>query len=95
MPYSIEEHQQMWMSEQTATPGGTRKPRKRLNERLGHNRAAIVGWMMANPKVTVSEITHALHVSRTAVDKNIQLLKSRGIVTRKAPARGGRWEVQK
>lgn len=67
----------------------------KLDEKLGRNRAAIVRLMNDNPRITVSELAEALNISRTAADKNIQVLKARGYVSRIGPAKGGHWEVMK
>lgn len=49
--------------------------------------------MRENPKVTVSQIAARLRMSRTAADKNIQILKSKGYIKRVGAAKGGHWEV--
>lgn len=67
----------------------------RLDEKLGKNRAAIVRLMKKNSHITVSELATALRISRTAADKNIQILKSKGYIRRKGPAKGGHWDVLK
>jgi len=66
-----------------------------LDERLGENRAAIVRLMRKSSRITVSEVAKALQISRTAADKNIQVLKARGYIRRVGPAKGGHWEVLK
>lgn len=68
---------------------------KRLDEKLGKNRAAIVRLMRTNPKITVTEIAKSLHISRTAADKNIQILKTEGYITRIGSAKGGQSQVKK
>jgi ATP-dependent DNA helicase RecG len=68
---------------------------ERLDEKLGENRAAIVRIMRKNPRITVSEVAQALQISRTAADKNIQVLKAKGYIKRVGPAKGGHWEVLK
>ena len=66
---------------------------KKLDEKLGVNRATIVRLMRDNPKITVSEIAVKLGISRTATDKNIQILKSQGYIQRVGAAKGGHWEL--
>lgn len=66
---------------------------KKLDEKLGENRARIIQLMRANSRITVTEIGKQLGMSRTAADKNIQILKRDGWVKRIGPAKGGHWEV--
>ncbi|BFU89321.1 MAG: hypothetical protein NTAFB01_05080 [Nitrospira sp.] len=68
---------------------------EKLGERLGETRAAIVQSMKNNPRVTVSELAKHLHLSTTAIEKNIHYLKTQGYVKRVGPAKGGHWEVKK
>jgi len=66
---------------------------ERLDEKLGENRSKIVSLMRSNPRITVTEIGRKIGISRTAADKNIQILKKDGWVKRVGPAKGGHWEV--
>ena len=67
----------------------------RLGEKLGETRAAIVKLMQDDPKVTMTKLAETLHISTTAVEKNIHYLKSRGYVERIGPAKGGHWKIVK
>lgn len=81
---------------QAAASGTTQETTQdRLGEKLGETRAAIVQSMKDNPKVTVSELAKHLHLSTTAIEKNIHYLKTQGYVKRVGPAKGGHWEVKK
>lgn len=66
---------------------------ERLGERLGETRAAIILAMIDNPKITVTKLAAQLSISTTAVEKNINYLKTEGYIRRIGPARGGHWEV--
>ena len=66
---------------------------ERLGERLGATRAAIIQAMQDNPKVTAKRLAEILGISTTAVEKNIQHLKTQGYVKRHGPAKGGHWEI--
>ncbi len=68
---------------------------ERLDEELGERRASIVRLMKRNPRITVSQIAKSIQISRTAADKNIQILKRDGYIKRIGPARGGHWKVLK
>lgn len=66
----------------------------RANERLGETRAAIIRAMLANSKVTTTQLAKSLSISTTAVEKNIQFLKAQGLIARMGPAKGGCWKVR-
>ena len=66
-----------------------------LGEKLGETRATIVRAMLANPRVTTTQLAQFLNISTTAVEKNLKLLKAQGHIMRVGPARGGHWEVLK
>lgn len=66
---------------------------EKLGEKLGKTRAAIVEAMRDNPKVSAKVLAQSLGLSITAVEKNIQALKTQGLVQRIGPAKGGHWEV--
>lgn len=66
---------------------------EKLGEKLGETRAAIVRAMLANPKVTTTELAQSLKMSATAVDKNLKILKDEGYIERVGSAKGGYWEV--
>jgi ATP-dependent DNA helicase RecG len=62
---------------------------ERLGEKLGETRAVIVQAMQDDSKVTVVRLAKLLGMSTTAVEKNIDYLKSHGHVKRHGPAKGG------
>lgn len=66
---------------------------EKLGETPGSKRDAIIQIIRNNPKITVSQISDQLKMSRTGVHKNIQILVSQGYVRRIGPAKGGHWEV--
>ena len=68
---------------------------EKLGEKLGETRATIVRAMLANPRVTTTQLAQFLNISTTAVEKNLKLLKAQGHIMRVGPARGGHWEVLK
>lgn len=66
---------------------------ERLGERLGETRVAILAAMRRDAKITTKVLAETLGLSTTAVDKNLQYLKSHGYIRRVGSAKGGRWEV--
>ncbi len=79
----------------TKITGLNEKLNEKLDEKLGVRRASILEMIHANPKITVTDLASRLGISRTAVDKNIQLLKANGWLERIGPAKGGHWKVTK
>jgi ATP-dependent DNA helicase RecG len=78
--------------------GGKRSPDKgglgeKLGEKLGETRAAIVTLMRQDSKITTTQLAERVGMSATAMDKNLQYLKSHGYIRRVGPAKGGYWEV--
>jgi ATP-dependent DNA helicase RecG len=78
-----------------ATSAPPENAQYRLGEKLGETRTAIVKAMKDDPKVTVVRLAKLIGMSTTAVEKNIEYLKSHGHVKRLGPAKGGHWEVVK
>jgi len=62
---------------------------------LGETRATIIKAMRNEPKITTKKLAGILGISATAVDKNIQYLKTHGYLKRVGPAKGGHWDVLK
>ncbi len=68
---------------------------EKLGEKLGETRDTIIKAMRNDPKITTKKLAGILGISTTAVDKNIQYLKTHGYLKRVGPAKGGHWEVLK
>jgi len=48
-----------------------------------------------NPYISKKELSEAIGISTTAVDKNITRLKKEGLLKRSGPDKGGHWEIVK
>lgn len=66
---------------------------ERLVEGLAESQRKILILITENPYVSKREMSDAIGISTTAIDKNIASLKKKGLVKRTGPARGGHWEV--
>ena len=64
-----------------------------LVEWLVENQKRMLEMMKVSPTISKKEMSHALGISTTAIDKNIQTLKKKGLLKRIGPAKGGHWEV--
>jgi ATP-dependent DNA helicase RecG len=66
---------------------------RRLVEGLAETQRKILNLMGENPRIAKRELASKIGISTTAIDKNIASLKSRGLVWRVGPDKGGHWEV--
>ena len=64
-------------------------PRKGLVE----NQKKILDLVTAAPHISKRELSAAVGISTTAIDKNIAVLKNKGLLRRIGPDKGGHWEV--
>ena len=54
-----------------------------------------MGFIKANPRISKRELSDKVGISTTAIDKNINKLKDKGLLKRIGPDKGGHWEVIK
>ncbi len=76
--------------------GGDRVVEKlvdRLVERLAESQKTILKLIKENPYISKKELSEAIGISTTAVDKNITRLKKEGMLKRIGPDKGGHWEI--
>ncbi len=64
---------------------------ERLVEGLVENQKKILQFIAENPRISKREMAEKLGISTTAVDKNINTLKKRGLLKRVGGAKGGYW----
>ncbi len=64
-----------------------------LAEGLAENQQAIVRLIHRNPRISKREMAERVGISTTAIDKNLETLKGKGIVQRVGSAKHGHWEV--
>jgi len=67
---------------------------QKLPEKLTDFQKKIVRRMLENPNITYMMLTDDTGKSKEAVRKNIQKLKSMGLVSRIGPDKGGYWQVK-
>jgi len=79
------------------TPVGTRDKGlvDGLVDGLVESQRKILLLVLKNPSVSKREMADQIGISTTAVDKNIISLKSKGLLIRVGPDKGGCWEVLK
>lgn len=66
---------------------------ERLVEGLVESQKRMVQLMFENPSITIKEMSELIGISTTAIDKNINTLKSKGIIDRVGSDNAGTWKV--
>ena len=64
-----------------------------MGEKLSANESKIVALIENNKNNTIAEMASKLKISSTAVENNLNKLKSKGIVSRIGGDKGGHWEI--
>ena len=73
----------------------TEKVTKKVTERVTENQAIILSRIQANPYITIKDLSNIVGISERKIKDNIRKLKSKKLLKRIGPARGGYWEVIK
>ncbi len=63
-------------------------------ETLTTNRVAIVKAIYENSKISKRSLAEKIGLSTTAIDNNLEILKSLGLIERVGGAKGGHWEIK-
>jgi ATP-dependent DNA helicase RecG len=66
---------------------------EKLVERLVESQQRILELTKENPYISKKELSQHIRISTTAIDKNIQQLKKKGLLKRIGPDKGGYWEI--
>jgi len=66
---------------------------KKLGQKLGQNERKVLGIIDRNKFVTIPELAATLRISTTAVENNLAKLKSKKVLKRVGPDKGGHWEI--
>ena len=66
---------------------------ERLVEGLVESQRRMVRIIIDNPSITIKEMSEAIGISTTAIDKNITTLKKKGIVERVGSDSTGTWKI--
>ena len=67
--------------------------REWLVEGLVENQKKILNFMTKNPRISKREMAEKIGISTTAIDKNINTLKKKGLLKRVGGSKIGHWEV--
>jgi ATP-dependent DNA helicase RecG len=66
---------------------------ERLVDGLVESQKKMVQLINLNPNITINDMASILGISTTAIDKNIKILKDKGIIRRVGGDKGGYWEI--
>ena len=66
-----------------------------LVEGLAENQKKLLTLVKSRSKISKKELSEMIGISTTAIDKNIIILKKKGLLQRIGPDKGGHWEVGK
>lgn len=72
---------------------GRKGGQKRLVEKLAESQKRILEIMQDNSNISKKDLAREIGISKTAIDKNINSLKKKGLLKRIGPAKGGHWEI--
>ena len=62
-------------------------------EGLVENQKKILKFIAENPRISKRKMAKKIGISTTAIDKNINTLKKRGLLKRLGGAKAGHWEI--
>jgi len=66
---------------------------KRWVEGLAESQKKIIELIKINHKISKKEMSNRIGINTTAIDKNIEKLKQKGLLKRIGPAKGGYWKI--
>lgn len=73
----------------------TERVTERVTDKVTENQQKILIEIEKNPYISQAKLSVLIGISRIHINKNISLLKSKGILTRIGPDRGGYWQINK
>ncbi|MDP8226827.1 MAG: putative DNA binding domain-containing protein [Candidatus Celaenobacter polaris] len=72
---------------------GRKENQTRWVEKLAESQKKILELIKINPKISKKEMSNRIGINTTAIDKNIEKLKQKGLLKRIGPDKGGYWEI--
>ncbi|MCK4667945.1 winged helix-turn-helix transcriptional regulator, partial [Candidatus Dependentiae bacterium] len=72
---------------------GGEKVGERVGEKLMGNQSKIIEVIKENPHISARELSKIIGISQRKIESNIAKLKSKKLLKRIGPAKGGHWEV--
>ncbi len=64
-------------------------------EKLSANRVKILDAMRDDPSISQAKLSGIVGIGINKIEANVKYLKSKGLIRRIGPAKGGYWEVLK
>ena len=66
-----------------------------VDENITENQQKVIALIVENPRISASTLANLVGISKRKVEENISKLKTKGIIERIGPDRGGYWNVNK
>ena len=66
---------------------------EKVGENITKNQRLIIDCIIKNSMITALELSQIVGISRRKIEGNLSKLKSKGMLERKGPDKGGYWEV--
>jgi predicted HTH transcriptional regulator len=66
---------------------------RKFGEKLGTNEEKLLLPLEAEPRLSALELARTMGITSRAIEKIIARLRTRGLLHRKGPAKGGYWVV--
>ena len=82
-------------TEQKTSTNITEKGTEKGTEKISDNQQAILMHIKQNQYITVLELSVLIKIHERKVKENLSKLKSKGLIERIGPAKGGYWKVLK
>ena len=64
-----------------------------LVDGLAESQQLIIKLIQSNPKILIGEMADRIGISKTAIDKNLTILKNKKIIRRVGNSKTGHWEI--
>jgi len=67
---------------------------EKVGDRLTENQVNILNLLKNNPQISAKQLALQVGISQRKIEENLAKLKSKGVIDRIGPAKGGRWVVK-
>ena len=74
---------------------GTEKVGEKVGEKITENQQKIIKNIDEYPHISASELAVSVGISKRKIEKNLSKLKTKGLIERIGPDKGGYWKVVK
>lgn len=90
---SEKEKSQIWQTASSTTNEGGQKGDTGGREKWSDNVSKLLDLIVKKPTITRKELSEALHINQSAIQKHIEKLKKEGVIFREGSDKKGFWKV--